>query len=570
MEMQWEIARPDPEVVRNIQQHLHCHPITATVLANRGVASDEQADAYIRPALNNLPSPMMLRDLDTAVRRIHKALMRNEKILVFGDYDADGVTATALLTTFLDSLGAKVYRHLPHRVQEGYGLQACHIIQLAVPKKIGLIITVDCGSSNYEAAAAAKRFGIDVIITDHHNLEGELPDATAVINPKRDGQPDLFQDLAGVGVAFFLTIGLRMYLREQGWWADGSQPNLKALCDLVAVGTIADMVPLKGINRTLTRAGLDLLNSRPRPGFQALVAACGIHHTPITSDDIAFRMAPRINAAGRMAHAVVAYNLLNASSLSQANELAQTLNELNQRRQGVENEILDQIIVRLKSRPEFLNAKSLVVADEGWHEGVLGIVASKLVSRYHKPVIVIAARDGVAKGSARSIPQVDLFAALGRCEDLLKRYGGHRLAAGLSLGTENITRLRKEFDQAVGTMTKGEFINPTLNIDCEIQFDDISPELIDELENLAPYGTDNAAPLFMAKWVQVKSAAIVGQRHRRMTLHQPHQTKEPLAAMHFNLMPDTPRAEFFDRLAFRLQWNRYRGTRQAQLVVEAT
>jgi len=503
------------------------------------------------------------------VRRIHQALMRNERILVFGDYDADGVTATVLLTTFLDSLGARVYRHLPHRIQEGYGFQPLHVTQIAAPKEIGLIITVDCGSSNFEAVAAAKRFGIDVIITDHHNVGSELPEAVAVINPKRNGQPNLFQDLAGVGVAFYLAIGLRMYLREQGWWADGSQPNLKDLCDFVALGTVADMVPLKGINRTLTRTGLDLLNSRPRPGFQALIAACGIHHSPITSDDIAFRMAPRINAAGRMAHAVMAYNLLGASSFSQATQLAQTLNELNQRRQGVEHDIIDQIIARLESRPEFLESKSLVLADEGWHEGVLGIVASKLVSRYHKPIIVISTQDGTAKGSARSIPQVDLYAALGRCQDLLDRFGGHRLAAGLSLPTQNIAGLKKKFEQTVSTMTGTEVYNPTLNIDCEIQFDDINPELIDELENLAPYGTDNAAPLFMAHGVHVKSAAIVGHRHRRMTLQQAHQTKRPLTAMHFNRMPDAPRADFFERLAFRLQWNRYRGSRQIQLVVEA-
>ena len=239
MEMQWEIARPDPDVVRDIQQHLQCHPITATVIANRGVASNKQADDYIRPVLNSLPSPMLLADLDIAVRRIHQALMANEKILVFGDYDADGVTATALLTHFLDSLGARVYRHLPHRTKEGYGLQPSHITQLAAPKGIGLIITTDCGSSSFKAVAAARRYGIDVIITDHHNVTSDLPEAVAVINPKRDGQSDQFQDLAGVGVAFYLAIGLRMYLRKLGWWADGSQPNLKTLCDFVAVGTVA-------------------------------------------------------------------------------------------------------------------------------------------------------------------------------------------------------------------------------------------------------------------------------------------------------------------------------------------
>ena len=574
MQLQWDIARPDPDIVRGIQQHLQCHLITATVLANRGVQSTGQAETFISPSLNSLPPPDQLHGMGEAVQRIHRALMNNEKILVFGDYDADGVTATVLITEFLRTLGARVVRHLPHRVKEGYGLQPAHINQIAAAQHITLIITVDCGSSSFEAVTAAKRFGIDVIITDHHNIGPELPGALAVINPKRSGQPIEFRDLAGVGVAFYLAIGLRMYLREQGWWADGGQPNLKTMCDLVAVGTVADMVPLRGINRVLTRTGLEVLNHQPRPGLQALIAVSGIRRTPVTSDDISFRMAPRINAAGRMAHAVAAYELLAATSLSRANQLAKNLNEFNQRRQEVETQIFNHIIARLEKRPDLLTPNSLVLAGENWHEGVLGIVASKLVGRYYRPVIVISTQDGSAKGSARSVAEIDLYTALGYCEEYLSQYGGHRLAAGLSLQTQNVSQLRRAFENAVGVVsaeaTEVDQLTPKLDIDCEIDFDDISPGLIDELESIAPFGSDNPAPIFMTRNIQVASAAIVGKRHRRMLLQQQDKADLPITAIQFNLAPDSPKADFFTQLAFGLQWNYYKGDRQIQLVVKAT
>jgi single-stranded-DNA-specific exonuclease len=573
MQMQWDIAQANPEIVHAIQEHLQCHIVTAIVLANRGVTSAEEAKNFIAPSLSSLPSPMHLEGMHEAVQRIHRALQNNETILVFGDYDADGVTATVLLTEFLRSLGARVLRHLPHRIEEGYGLKPSHINQLAAARQVGLIITVDCGSSSFEAVDAANRFGIDVIITDHHNIGPKVPEALAVINPKRIHQPRIFHDLAGVGVAFYLAAGLRMYLREQGWWAEGGQPNLKSMCDLVAVGTVADMVPLRGINRALTRTGLDLLVSRPRPGFQALMAACAVHHPHVSAEDISYRLAPRINAAGRMAHAVSAYELLASSGLSRATELADNLNQFNLRRQAVENDILDHIVGRLESRPELLNSNSLVLAGEHWHEGVLGIVAAKLAGRYYRPVIIISTQDGCAKGSARSIPEVDLYAALGVCEPHLTQFGGHRMAAGLSLPTENIGRLKKAFEEAVATITRSENqsdrLNPRIEIDCEINFDDITPKLIEELDHIAPYGSDNPSPIFLSRNVCVQSAAIIGKRHRRMVLTQPHCSDTPLPAIQFNLMPDSPRADFFNRLAFGLQWNHYRGDRRIQLVVKA-
>lgn len=570
MQTQWTLLNPDGDLVQAIQQQLKCHPITAAVLANRDIPSARDATAFLRPDLGDLPAPSLLAGVADAVARICDAVRRKEKILVLGDYDADGVTATAVLYHFLQAAGADVICHLPHRIQEGYGLQPMHIMQLAVPRRVGLIVTVDCGSSSADAIAAAKRFHIDVVVTDHHNTDGDLPDACAFINPKRDAHPGPLNDLAGVGVAFYLAIALRTALRDQGWWSQRPEPNLKAYCDLVAIGTVADMVSLKGVNRLLTRIGLEQINTDPRPGIQALIIAAGIRQQQITADDIAFRLAPRINAAGRIAHAHIAFDLLNATNTDTAQPLARDLDALNQRRQQMENKILEEITGRLESRPATTaDKKTLLVAGNDWHEGVLGIVAAKLVNRYFRPVVVLSARDGLAKGSGRSIPQVDIHSALACCGHLLDRFGGHRLAAGLSVKTENIGALQKAFETAVAEQQPTTLHIPELRIDSLIELDQICPQLLDELENLAPFGTDNPSPLFMARDVRVTTAGIVGQRHRRMVLCQPNQCTPPIGAMHFNITPDTPRAQSFERLAFRLQWNRYRGNKEIQMIVEA-
>jgi single-stranded-DNA-specific exonuclease len=567
MRREWKILQPDPALVQKISNHLNCHLITAKILANRKMGSASQALEFFQPSLDILPSPMLFNGMAPAVQRIQTALQRQERILVFGDYDADGVTATALLQGFLKQAGADVVTHIPHRMDEGYGLQPKHINQIAAPQQVRLIITVDCGSSSSDAVEAAKRFGIDVIITDHHNID-EVPAAQAVINPKLMDEPHELAGLAGVGVAFYLAIALRMGLRQIGWWQTRKEPNLKALSDLVALGTIADMAPLTGVNRILTKTGLSQLNSGARPGIEALRSACNISTGGIGSEDIAFRIAPRINAAGRMAHARVALDLLNAPTLEAAKELAETLNQFNQRRQEIEQQIFDQIVQRVESRNDLLARKTLLLADEKWHQGILGIVASRLASRYHRPVVLVAIQDGIGKGSARSIPELDLFAALCQCGDLLDKFGGHRLAAGLTVRAERIRALQLAFEEAVAQIAPDNHLSPKLEIDSEIQFDQISPRLLDELELLEPFGTENPAPVFFAKDVHVTSAAIVGHRHRRMSLCQSQTNSPPMDAIHFNLPKDAPKGDSFEQLAFRLQWNRFKGGKRIQLVVE--
>jgi single-stranded-DNA-specific exonuclease len=569
MQMQWKITQPDDALVRHLQQQLKCHPITATVLANRGMVSPEQAARFMQPKLDQLPSPGELKGMQAATQRIYSALQNNEKILVFGDYDADGVTATALLVNFLRAVGAQVVAHIPHRIDEGYGLQPMHINQLATPADIRLIITVDCGSSSHPAVAAAKRFGIDVIVTDHHNID-IAPEACAVINPKLPGQPEALSVLAGVGVAFYLVIALRTALREQGWWKEQKEPNLKALCDLVAIGTIADMVPLTGVNRILVKAGLDQINTSARPGIVALRQVYGNGSGPITSEDISFRLTPRINAAGRMAHAGIALELLNATAADKAQSLAETLDQLNTRRQSIERDLFNRIVKQIENRPDLMAHKTLLLADPGWHEGVLGIVASRLAAQFHRPVILLATNNDVGKGSGRSVPAIDLFSAISQCADLLVKFGGHRQAAGLTVKTQNIGKLQAAFETAVAELASTPDTGPCLTIDAEIRLNQITPRLMNELAQIEPFGETNPAPLFMASDIRVVTGAIVGQRHRRMTLVQSGDGDRPIDAIQFNLTPDTPRAASFGQLAFRLQWNRYNDQKKVQLVVEGT
>jgi single-stranded-DNA-specific exonuclease len=567
MQMQYDILQPDQDLVRRIQQHLDCHPILATVLANRDIETARHAADFLQPTFQSLPDPMELSGMREATDRIYDALKKNERILVFGDYDADGVTATAVLATLLKCADADVQVHLPHRTTEGYGLQPKHINQLAIPQKIDLIVTVDCGSSSHDAIDAAKRFGIDVIITDHHNIETK-PEAFAVINPKLEQQPESLVNLAGVGVAFYLAIGLRMVLRENGWWKKRKEPNLSALCDLVAIGTIADVVPLVGVNRILAKTGLQQMNMCPRPGVEALKISSALGSRSINSSDISFRLTPRINAAGRIAHAQTAFDLLTARSLKAAGRIADTLDQLNKRRQAIEHKIYDQIIRQLDSRPDLLKRKTLLLADNIWHEGVLGIVAAKLAADLLRPVVLVSTRNGIGKGSGRSIPGIDLYQALDNCRSLLDKFGGHRMAAGLTVQYDNIRKLQAAFERTVEQMSPGKTVGST-PVDAEIRFDQINAQLVTDLERLEPFGEANPAPIFLSRNVRVTSAVIVGGRHRKMILHQYGVNSAPIDAIQFNLKSDTPRADSFEQLAFRLQWNRHNGKRHIQMVVEA-
>ncbi len=571
MEKTWHLLTPDTGTVSVLSSALKCHPIVAAVLANRHLTTPETASEFLDPTFARLRPPTELKDLGKAVHRIARAIASKEHILLFGDYDVDGTTATAVLLEFLGHCGARVSYYIPHRLEEGYGLQDRHIPQVALPRKADLIVTVDCGTSSHAAVAAAGAAGIDVVITDHHTVDGALPAALAVVNPKRPDCPAGLRSLAGVGVAFYLAIGLRKHLRDAGFWNDGRpEPNLRPFCDLVALGTIADMVPLQGDNRILARAGLELIGASRRPGLSALLEVCGVTRRAADAEDVSFRLGPRLNAAGRIGHAGVSVELLTAERMEAAHKLAGSLNDFNIQRQEIERRILADVDGILRKRPALLDRRTLVLAAEGWHAGVIGIVASKLMDRYFRPVVLVALQDGRGRGSARAMAGIDLYAALSSCGRHLEELGGHSQAAGLQIAAENLPVFADDFEQAVRESYPADLFVPQIDIDAVLDFEGISEELVDQLEALMPWGVGNPEPIFMARKVSVASSARVGGSHRRMQLrHSGRGPERGLGAIQFNVDPHTFELRDFDRIAYRLRWNHWNGSKTLQLVVEA-
>jgi len=569
MKKHWQMHQPDPGVVEKLSRELNYHPIAAAVLVNRNIHTLTDAQSFLNTSLNNLRPPFSLQDMDAAVDRIHKAIINHEKILIFGDYDADGVTAVVILLNFLSYVGADVSYYIPHRISEGYSIQPRHISQYARPNQFDLIITADCGSGSHQAAEAANRFGIDMIITDHHNISEDIPPALAVINPKRHDCNAGLQNLAGVGVAFFLLVCLRTRLREIGYWNVRPEPNLKEYCDLVALGTVADMVPLIEENRILSKTGLELIKAGHRPGLTALLEASSIQNQSLSAEDIAFRLAPRLNAAGRMDHAARAVDLLIAKNTEAADKTARTLNLLNRKRQDLEKGILADIQRFIDSNPSLLRRRSLVLYRQGWHAGVLGIVASRMMHIYHRPVVLISLQEGSGKGSARGIEGINLYDALTACQPFLENFGGHAMAAGLLIREEKIADFQDAFEKEIQRTTSPEVLIPSLQIDSDLDFTAISDDLIDELELLMPYGVGNPEPLFLARNVKVVNSKIVGKSHRRMILSQASgYTTATVPAIHFNTKDEDSKKFHFDQIVFRLHWNRWKGKKSAQIVVE--
>jgi single-stranded-DNA-specific exonuclease len=569
MKKHWHRLQPDPEAVKTLSRQLNCNPITATVLVNRDIKTLPDAQCFFNSSLNNLRPPFSLQDMEAAVNRIYKAIVDHEKILVFGDYDVDGITAVVVLLNFLRYVGADVSYYIPHRITEGYSIQPRHISQYARPNQVDLIITADCGSGSHQAVEAANRFGIDMVITDHHNISEGIPPALAVINPKRpDCSADL-QNLAGVGVAFFLLICLRTHLRKKGFWDEKPEPNLKEYCDLVALGTVADMVPLIEENRILCKTGIEIIKAGQRPGLRALVEASAIQNQSPNAEDIAFRLAPRLNAAGRMDHAARAVDLLCATDTDSAEKTAHTLNLLNRKRQDLEKGILKDIQQFIENNPSLLRRQTLVLSREGWHAGVLGIVASRLMQKYHRPVVLISLQDGMGKGSARGVEGLNLYDALADCQSFLENFGGHAMAAGLQIREEKITDFQNAFESVIQRTTSPDALTPVIHIDCELEFTSISDCFIDELELLMPYGTGNPEPLFLARNVKVLNSKIVGQNHRRMFLSQTSgYARTTIPAIQFNVEADDAQKTSFDQIVFRLHYNRWNGKKSPQMVIE--
>ncbi len=499
-----------------LAQSLGLTPLTARTLLLRGIDSPESGKEFLEGGLSRLPDPFLLKDMDRAVDRLIRAVESGEGILVHGDYDVDGITGTALLVETLRAFGAHVEYFLPLRLKDGYGL-AGSAMERASSQGFPVVLSVDCGVSAHVEARQAASLGLDLIITDHHQPPDPLPDACAIVNPLRPGCLFPFKKLAGVGVAFFLLVALRKALRERGFFKEGNEPDLRFGLDLVALGTIADVVPLAGVNRLLCRAGLALLDRGRRPGIDALKEAAGIKE--VTCGAVAFRMAPRLNAAGRLEDAALGVELLLEGSRERAMETARLLDGFNKERQRIEAEVLRQAVNRLEEEGNE-DQRTIVLADDRWHPGVIGIVASRLVERYHRPVVLIATENGRGKGSARSIRGFHLFKALQECQEYLLGFGGHEYAAGMTLDSDKIGLFARNFEQSAHRTLEEKDLLPSVLHDGEVLLSEINEDLVKELALLSPFGAGNPEPAFVAQGLRLQQIRPVGENHLRFIARQ--------------------------------------------------
>ncbi len=570
MDMEWIYKIADPDTVSRISRIIGCHRAVAELMVNRGITTPEEAFSFLYPSFDNLTPPFSMKDMTSAVERIYTAICHREKIMIFGDFDADGVTATAILHDFLTHVNAEVSWYIPHRTKEGYSMKPTHIA-MAVEQCIDLIITVDCGSDNHDAVDAATKEDIDVIITDHHKISPPFPRAVAIVNPKREDCMAKLDHLAGVGVAFYLVIALRKHMREQNFWNEITEPNLMTYCDLVAIGTMADMVPLKNENRILTTAGIRVIQQGKRPGIKALADVSRVDHTLFDSDDISFRIAPRINAAGRMAHARICVGMLTTLEKSSAEQTASLLDQLNLKRQQTEKSIVEDIENQIHRQPDILDRQAIVLAHEKWNPGVLGIAASKTARKYFRPVVLISTAATPATGSCRSVASVDIHAILSQCTPLLEKFGGHVMAAGISILEKNIEDFSNLFAEKVSLAVQEHPLEKQLAMDCSLEPHEITENFIKEVDRLRPFGTDNPEPLFYCNDLKVASSFIIADKHRKMTLEKlsPQGTCATIEAFQFNIDVQQPLPMYFEKIAFRVRINRFNRKSFPQIIIEA-
>ena len=512
----WEHQPCDEQAAASLAAALGINPVTARLLCLRGLADPEEARRFLSPSLAQLHDPFRLAGMAPAVDRILAAAAARERVAIHGDYDVDGITSTVILRRMLEALGAEVVHFIPERLRDGYGLQVPAIERLQADG-VRLIISVDCGIRSLQAARRARELGVDLIVTDHHEPEEELPPALAVINPKRPdcSYPD--RNLAGVGVALKLVQALCSRTGREKW--------LPAFVKIAALGTLADVVPLVGENRVIAKEGLGLLSKGPhKVGLQALLEASGLAGKVVDSYGVAFVLAPRINAAGRMATPDIAVQLLLESDPARADrarELAERLNEENTRRQEQEQEILAAARKAIETDPDIGARSVLVVAGEGWHRGVIGIVASKLVDAFHRPVVVISVEDGIGHGSCRSIPAFDMLGALERCGAHLARFGGHRLAAGLTVEADRLKPFRAALQDYGDERLSPDDLRPRLRLDGVLSLPAIRGRLVEEIERMAPFGMGNPRPVFSCGPVEVVDGPRrIKDRHLKMALRQ--------------------------------------------------
>jgi len=560
----WNTRPYDEAQAAILAQELAVSPVTARLLAIRGFTDPDEARRFLKPSLDHLLDPFLLTDVEKAADRLLAAIAGGERIAVHGDYDVDGITSTVILRRALESLGANVGHFIPERLTDGYGLQPNTIDRLHA-EGVRIVVSVDCGIRGAEAARRARELGVDLIITDHHEPDSELPDALAIVNPKRHDchYPD--KNLAGVGVALKLVQALCHKTGKSKW--------LPAFVKIAAIGTLADVVPLVGENRVIAKLGLEMLTKGPhKVGLRALLEAAGLTGKTIDSYHIGFMVAPRINAAGRMSTPDIATRLLLASDEGLADEakaLAEQLETENTRRRQEDQDILAKAKKTVENDPDVGSRSVLVVAGDGWHRGVIGIVASKLVDAFYRPAIVLSIDGDIAHGSCRSIPGFDMLGALESCASMLGRFGGHKQAAGLQLESARIKEFRQAINVHAEALLMPDDLRPRLWLDGPLTFRDLSDRLVAELNALAPFGPSNPRPKFHTGPVEVcDGPRVLKERHLKMSVKQDGRV---LRAIQWNAAEREERLlaqKSGVEIAYTVEENEFRGERYVELRLE--
>ena len=562
MQKRWVLREADESVVSLLSEQLKIPPLVARILALRGLNDLDSARRYLSSSLrSDLPSPFLIAGMEQAAGRLVRALERKELICVWGDYDVDGTTGTAVLVSFLREAGGEVIYYIPHRIDEGYGLNPEGLKQLS-SQGVRLVVSVDCGISNYQEVELAHNMGIDVVIVDHHELPPNLPPAFAITNPHRPDCSFPDKGLSGAGLAFYLIIGLRAKLREAGWFGASESPDIRRYLDIVTLGTIADMVPLTGVNRVLARRGLTELGGSTRPGVVALKQVARLPPGEISAGQVGFQLGPRINAAGRMDAGLKVVEMLTTESQEVALRIAQELDEHNRERQAMEAQVLAEALSQVDADPLLKERYSIVLGREGWHPGVLGIVASRIVERFHRPTVVIAFSQGAGKGSARSIRGFHMVEGLRCCAGFLEKFGGHEYAGGLSIKQEKFPSFLTRFEEIARNSLAAEDLIPVLEVDAELEFSEIGLSLIRHIETLKPFGIGNPEPLFVTKAVEVSERRdFSGGSRLRL-----RQGGKSLGAVVFGLEKDFPASPGANiDLVYRLTENEWNGSSAVEL-----
>jgi single-stranded-DNA-specific exonuclease len=551
-----KIASPHIHLQGIFNKELGISKILAQILINRGINNVEEAEKFLYPDLDHLLDPYSFSDMRHAVRLIKKVIKNKQKVMVFGDYDVDGLTALTLLKATLSKTGLNVVHYIPHRIKEGYGLNK-NTVHFAKQKGIKLLITVDCGTNNHGEIKELRRSNIDVIITDHHELVNKEAHSypCAIINPKIKSANYKYRDLSGVGVAYKLCQALTGQI-------------LKDDLDLVSLGTIADVVPLTGENRVMVKEGLLRLSQTERPGLKALVEISGIRNKKITSDFVGYILGPRINASGRMDTAETALALLMSQAQAEAERLVRIIETHNRQRQMIENKILEEAQDLIDREINFKEHKIIVLAKENWHQGVLGIVASKLADKFYRPTIVISITSDLCKGSGRSVKNFHLFQALIECKELLKTFGGHSHAAGLIITKDNIEDFREKINNLAKERLVLEDLLPSLDIDMELVLSDLNEEVIREFQLLEPFGTDNPKPLFYTRNLKLKGAPqVLGRDTLKFWVSDGYITTEAIGFGMASFRDNLSEAHSFD-LVYSPKVDHWQGEETVLLEVE--